>query len=236
MSTPMVVIADRDFVHLPSVDSPGRYDFVHASSCGEVLAALQGASGASLLLIGSGFTDGDPLTLLRSVNVKGRASGKVVFAAENPTVDLVVRAFKAGACDFITKPVPGRRVMSVVSELMGGRERMPTYWARRLDRYLVDNLSDPDLSLESLKERFAVSKSYLSKLFRSEIGTPFRIRLMRHRINKATRLLETTNEPIYMVAYCCGFRSHCRLTEAFTRYHGIAPRRYRAAYRSRLVA
>ena len=229
---PMIVIADRDFDYLRSVDSLHCCNFVLAANGDEAIAACHVATGSCLLILGAGLPGGEPLCLLHALRASGRRHGKVVLAAEDPTVEFVIDVFKAGACDFIKKPTSKSVVLSIVGASIGNSARIPTYWAQKLDRYLTKNLSDPNLSLATLQAHFAVSRSYLSKLFKAEIGMPFRHRLMRHRITEATRLIETTDEPIYMVAHRCGYRSQCRLTEAFTRYHGIAPRRYREAHRS----
>ncbi len=231
---PKIIIADSELDYLPNVRTGilAGCHFVRAASEDDVMTEMHAAPGACLLLIDSGRTEDSSSKLLRRIKEKGRRSSKVVCTAENPTVELVIAAFKDGACDFIPKPASHSEVLSTVQALVHSAERMPSYWARRLDAYLIDNLSNPDLNLAFLQTHFAVSKSYLSKLFRSEIGVPFRDRLMRFRMLKAAKLIETTDHPIYLVSYHCGFRSQCRLTEAFTRYHGLGPRRYREAHRS----
>ena len=234
---PTIVIADRELHYLSSVEA-GLFAgcrVVQATNSEQVLCELRETSGVCLLLIDPSYC-GNSFSLLRGIRAQGRRNDKVVFTAENPTVELVIRAFKAGVRDFIRKPAAHSALVEMVEQLIRGTERMPSYWARRLDRYLIDNLSNPNLNLAALQSQFSVSKSYLSKLFRAEIGVPFRQRLMRYRMLKATELIETTDYPIYLISHHCGFRNQCRLTEAFTRFHGLGPRRYRETHRSQVLS
>ena len=64
-------------------------------------------------------------------------------------------------------------------------------------------------------------------MYRRYLGTSFRSRLQEVRIERAKRLIERTDEPFYLVAQRCGFRSSGRLTEAFRKVEGMPPKSYR---------
>ena len=51
------------------------------------------------------------------------------------------------------------------------------------------------------------------------------------RDGKAKCLLETTNEPLYIISEKCGFKSYFRLIEVFRKVEGLTPIKYRKWFR-----
>lgn len=99
--------------------------------------------------------------------------------------------------------------------------------AERLDRYLENHFQQDTLSLGHLSENFHISTSYITRLFREHVGMSFRRRLNTYRVEKAKFLLRNTNQTVDCIAREVGFKNHARLTEAFYRFEGMPPGRYR---------
>lgn len=84
-----------------------------------------------------------------------------------------------------------------------------------------------DLSLKSLAEQMNINASYLSSLFRKEMGMPLTEYVNRCRIIHAQRLLLTTNLPTKSIALQCGISDMCYFSRIFKRLTGMTPRSYR---------
>lgn len=95
------------------------------------------------------------------------------------------------------------------------------------------NLSD-DLSLNVLAERINVNASYLSSLFKREVGIPLTEYVNQRRIIHAKLLLLTTALPTKSIGLQCGISDIYYFSRLFKRYTGMTPRTYRK-YRSEEV-
>jgi len=165
--------------------------------------------------------------LLLAAARNGESGTDVIVCTGAYTAENAVLCLKGGAREFLGIPVDFTVLADKIQELLDRREPSPHYLARRLDRYIRRNLSDCNLTLTSVCQRFGISTSYASKLFSRQVGVTFRRRLKQHRLMEARKLLQGTNEPIYSIADSCGFRNQGRLSEAFCRTEGVPPRRYR---------
>ena len=100
-------------------------------------------------------------------------------------------------------------------------------WKTKLESFLNEHYSNPDLKFDDLMDYCKVSRSYGCELFKKYLGKTFREALREVRIGKAKSLLEETLLPISKIAESSGFRSSSRFREAFKRLYGISPRAYR---------
>ena len=97
--------------------------------------------------------------------------------------------------------------------------------------YIVDNCTKP-ISLEDLADTFYVNKCYLSRIFKEVTGFTVNEYINIHRINKAIKLLSTTDMPITEVAVECGYESLTYFEKVFRTYREISPLKYRNQYKS----
>ncbi|HSH42600.1 MAG TPA: AraC family transcriptional regulator [Arenicellales bacterium] len=72
-----------------------------------------------------------------------------------------------------------------------------------------------------------LSPAGLRALFHRRVGQPPRDWISAARIDRAARLLVTTDRPISDIALACGFGEQSALTRAFKRRHGEPPARWR---------
>lgn len=84
-----------------------------------------------------------------------------------------------------------------------------------------------DLSLKALSERLSVNASYLSTLFKKEVGLSLTEFVNRRRIAYAQGLLIHTMLPIKTVAQKCGVPDVYYFSRLFKRITGTTPKAYR---------
>lgn len=96
---------------------------------------------------------------------------------------------------------------------------------------LVERDLTGNLSLSSLAGQLNVNSSYLSALFKKEVGSTLTEYVGKRRVNYAMFLLETTSLQIQTIAQQCGIPDVNYFTRTFKKYAGVTPKEYRAAQR-----
>jgi transcriptional regulator GlxA family with amidase domain len=101
---------------------------------------------------------------------------------------------------------------------------------RELHEWLLENISRPELQVETLADFMAMSPRHFSRCFHRQTGmTPGKY-LESIRLEKARELLGTTTGSIKSIAYLCGFPQEERLRRLFIKQLGITPSQYRCHF------
>lgn len=95
-------------------------------------------------------------------------------------------------------------------------------------RYIENNLKE-DLSINSLSQKFFISKNKLYSIFEENFETTVNDYIINRRIEKAKELLKNTNEPIYKIAEEIGIGNYTYFCKLFKRKTGKTPREYKIA-------
>lgn len=93
--------------------------------------------------------------------------------------------------------------------------------------YIEENLQFPELSLQGVSSYVGLSSTYLSELFRQEMGIGFNNYIVGKRIEKAKGLLISTTLTSKDIAAQTGFSSASYFNRVFARQVGISPGLYR---------
>lgn len=88
------------------------------------------------------------------------------------------------------------------------------------------------LNLESLANRYAVNKNYLSTRFHKEVGMTVTDYINLTRVRRSLKLLSSTALPMPEIAERCGFSDANYFTRTFKRIHGTTPNEYRKSLQS----
>ena len=92
--------------------------------------------------------------------------------------------------------------------------------------YIETNL-DSKITLSNLAAIAGVGKFYFCRLFKSSTNTtPYKY-ILRHRVERAKRLLQRTTLPVADISLQCGFSSQSHLSKHFHNLVGISPTKYR---------
>ena len=98
--------------------------------------------------------------------------------------------------------------------------------AHNIENYIVENIKE-EITVESVCEKFQISKNKLYKISENFFGKPFNVFLTSKRIEHAKNLLERTDEPIYIISVEVGIPDYNYFTKVFKKATGITPRDYR---------
>lgn len=93
--------------------------------------------------------------------------------------------------------------------------------------YIEEHFVDPDLSLKHLSDRFQISGKYASYMFKEEFDMKFVDFLVKLRVEKACRLLSSTDTPIQDIALQVGYANAISFGRVFKRITGVTQGDYR---------
>ncbi|MEK8130292.1 response regulator [Paenibacillus filicis] len=84
-----------------------------------------------------------------------------------------------------------------------------------------------DLSLQGLSEQFYMNPSYISQLFKKEVGETFTMYVSKLRIQYACELLKDTDASVHDIAEKIGYHDYFYFTRLFKKMTGKTPTQYR---------
>ncbi|WP_322906241.1 AraC family transcriptional regulator [Paenibacillus campi] len=93
--------------------------------------------------------------------------------------------------------------------------------------YMEAHFANPDLSLNHLSERFNVTPKYVSHLFKAELDVKFIDLLVQLRLQRAEKLLYSTDDTIQNIAIQVGYANSITFGRVFKRIIGVTPGDYR---------
>lgn len=85
-----------------------------------------------------------------------------------------------------------------------------------------------DISIQSLSIKFYTNPSYISQLFKKEVGETFTAYIAKLRITYACKLLGNTNLMVGEIAEKAGYQDYFYFTKIFKKVVGTTPSRFRA--------
>ncbi|TDW93447.1 AraC family transcriptional regulator with amidase-like domain [Kribbella pratensis] len=98
--------------------------------------------------------------------------------------------------------------------------------------WMLEHLAEP-MTLDDLAARACLSRRQFARVFRSETGVSPRQWVLTERLREACRLLESTAEPVDVVARLCGFATTASFRMHLRRETGMSPSAYRSRFETR---
>jgi len=96
----------------------------------------------------------------------------------------------------------------------------------KITNYIKRNCAEK-LSLDSLAREVYISKSYLSSIFKKEIGISLTVYINKVRVEKSKKLLLEDNASLSQISNQCGFKDQSYFTKVFKKETGVSPKRFR---------
>lgn len=114
-------------------------------------------------------------------------------------------------------------------EAIGGKEEPYSHTVRRCKEYIEEHYAE-NLSLDTVARAVGISKSYLSMVFKQEMGINFSVYLTAYRIEQAKQLLTGSNLKIYEIAEKVGFSTPYYFSKVFKEQTGMSCKEYKDTY------
>jgi two-component system response regulator YesN len=109
------------------------------------------------------------------------------------------------------------------------RSERQTLWFAEVLSFVDSQYTDLQLSLSMLAEKFGVTETHLSRIFKDQTGINFIEYLENRRLEKSKQLLLTTELSVGEIAWSVGYSSSNTFGRAFKRTIGISAMAYRNA-------
>jgi two-component system response regulator YesN len=161
----------------------------------------------------------------------------VVMITGFSTEELAVQTFRAGASDYLKKPVDLDHLTHTVTTLLSiRRQGMPTTITghpniKKALAYICERFAE-DITLQEVAREAGLSRYHFCRLFHRETGMRFLAYVHALRIRRAEALLADRYLRISDVAYTVGFSDLSSFDRTFRRVVGRSPREYRASLKS----
>ncbi|MDO5376752.1 MAG: AraC family transcriptional regulator [Clostridia bacterium] len=130
--------------------------------------------------------------------------------------------------------------MLLILSLLGGMTEPPQLFAAADPRrskpvepallYISEHYRQ-EFAVAELAQSCSMSESYFRKVFSSCMGVSPLDYVNRYRVHRAINLLRTTDEPMQVIAWRCGFSSIAAFNRNFKRYAGMNPSAWRKEHR-----
>lgn len=152
----------------------------------------------------------------------------------------------AGADAYITKPFNYVHLLNRINMLIHNRRQLKEKYSgtkelndevvkikssdeklmERVRKVVIDELANPDLSVEFIAERVGVSRSHLHRRLKVVANMNPSEYIRSERMRHAAMLLVTKNVGISEVAYATGFSTLSHFSTCFKEHFGMSPTRY----------
>ena len=187
----------------------------------------------------------DGLTFVESLR-QANDEAQVIILSGYDEFAYAQRAIRAGACEYLLKPVDRTYLMALLQKLwvkiLRIRQQNPIVpvetpdnpidaddlGARAVTRVL-ERWNDPNLTLDSIAGELFVNTNYLRQLFKKSTGVSFVRYIREYRLRQAQKLLVSTDLQVQQVAERVGYEDSRYFTNCFRDWCGQSPSEYKEA-------
>ncbi|MFA6054866.1 MAG: response regulator transcription factor [Thermodesulfovibrionales bacterium] len=229
-----ILLVEDDAIVRDVMKSAFERDYIvlEASGCSEAAVLLK--NHVDIALIDYMLQDGNGCDLLRTAR-EIKPELPIIIMTAYRSEDIAIKALRAGATDYVKKPVILAHLRKKVSDILEGKgsETSDNTLANReefildgIAAFIEENYSD-DLTRDKLSEKACMNKYRLSKAFNERFGQNIKSYINNNRVKKAAELLQNHDLGIGDIAETVGFGCTEHFIRIFKDVYGVSPREYR---------
>ncbi len=180
------------------------------------------------------------LELARAVNALGK-NISVCFLSAYDVFEYAVEAIRLQVVGYLTKPVKAAELAEVL-------EKVKRNAYENFGKYVTDKFSPADNegndtiaaiveeirfhpeqkhSLGEYAKKYSFNPSYLSQLFKKNVGRSFMEFLMETRLEKAKDMIAYSAKTIRDISFLVGFEDYYHFSKIFKKHVGMSPQNFR---------
>ena len=142
-------------------------------------------------------------------------------------VHLIYNEYQSG------QPFCGMRLSALATDLLveivrgssGGNSRRERLISS-IKSYIYDNFHSK-IDNEMIAAELGYHPYYLSRIFKESEGVSLHQYVINYRLKSAAQMLQTTVDPVELIAESCGFSSHAQFSASFKAKYGMIPSEFR---------
>lgn len=167
----------------------------------------------------------------------------VVLLTARGAVEDQIKGIETGADDYVVKPFNTRLLKAKINLLITSREQLMLKYSgeinsisddvsftsldrnflKDVNKFVLDNISNPELSVELIGEKLAISRSQLYRKVKALTGISMNEYIRVIRLDTAKKFIESRKYPINEVVYKVGFSSPSYFTKCYKIHFGKLP-------------
>ena len=214
---------------------------IHEASTGEEALKVFEEFKPEIVLMDINMPKIDGLSVAKKIKSINHNTKIAIITGYN-YFDYAQTAIKIGVEDYILKPVTKSeieallvKVVAKLNEEKRQRELLAlasdedaSSGTQHFEKLILEQLSNPNLALGELAKQLGFSTNYLSLLIKKELGMSFQEYVTQQRIQRAKRLLLSTDMKIYEVALAVGIEDMNYFSYRFKSIVGVSPKSFRS--------
>lgn len=234
-----VILADDEHLEIEALkiiinEKVKNIDIVGEAYNGEDVIKMNDSLNPDVIFMDVIMPGIDGLEAARIIKEKD-SSKKIVLMSVYDDFQLVQRALKIKVEDYLLKPIRSEKIITLLRELTNENQNFNSennISACKIDElecalnYIEKNFRK-DITLNNVANYVKFSSTYLSKLFKNNIGINFNKYITKIRIKEAILMLENKNISINDLAFEIGYNEPSYFCKVFKKEKGVTPLEYR---------
>ena len=158
---------------------------------------------------------------------------KIILMSVYDDFKFVQKALRIRVDDYLLKPIRPQKIIDILNEFIkDNKKRIEesnencTEEFQEVVEYIDKNFKN-DITLKDVADHVNFSSSYLSKLFKKEMGINFNRYITKIRIDKAKEILINSNISINEIAFSVGYNEPNYFCKVFKKIVNMTPSEYR---------